>query len=148
MPSNALRIGRFSEFGRIYLLTSNTRERNPVFSDFFLGRLLVQQFRVAEEDGQVRSLAWVVMPDHFHWLVELQDVRLARLMAKVKAASAIAINRRRGKKGELWQPGFHDHALRHEDDLLHAARYVVANPLRAGLVTRLADYPLWDAIWL
>jgi hypothetical protein len=28
------------------------------------------------------------------------------------------------------------------------ARYVVANPLRAGLVKRLGDYPLWDAIWL
>ncbi|MGH8380846.1 REP-associated tyrosine transposase [Pseudomonas sp.] len=148
MPSGHLRIGRYSESGRIYLLTSNTWERNPVFSDFFLGRLLVQQFRVAEENGQVRSLAWVVMPDHFHWLVELQDVQLARLMAKVKAASAIAINHRRGQTGEFWQSGFHDHALRHEDDLLHAARYVVANPLRAGLVTRLVDYPLWDAIWL
>jgi len=28
------------------------------------------------------------------------------------------------------------------------ARYIVANPLRAGLVERLGDYPLWDAVWL
>jgi hypothetical protein len=32
--------------------------------------------------------------------------------------------------------------------VLNAARYIVANPLRAGLTRRLGDYPLWDAIWL
>jgi hypothetical protein len=33
-------------------------------------------------------------------------------------------------------------------DLQSVARYIVANPLRAGLVKHLGDYPLWDAIWL
>jgi hypothetical protein len=28
------------------------------------------------------------------------------------------------------------------------ARYIIANPLRAGLVDRIGDYPLWDAMWL
>ena len=45
-------------------------------------------------------------------------------------------------------PGFHDHALREEENLLHAARYIVANLKRAGLVQRVSDYPYWDAIWL
>ena len=48
----------------------------------------------------------------------------------------------------MWQEGFHDRALRQEADLRKAARYVVANPLRAGLVTDLGDYPLWDAVWV
>ncbi len=43
---------------------------------------------------------------------------------------------------------FHDRAMRKEEDLKAAARYIVANPLRAGLVERCGDYPLWDAVWL
>jgi hypothetical protein len=38
--------------------------------------------------------------------------------------------------------------LRQDEDVARVARYVVANPLRAGLVKRIGDYPLWDAAWL
>ena len=48
----------------------------------------------------------------------------------------------------LWQTGFHDHALRREEDLAATARYLIANPLRAGLVQRVGDYPFWDAVWV
>ncbi|ELQ10491.1 hypothetical protein A986_22350 [Pseudomonas fluorescens BRIP34879] len=41
-----------------------------------------------------------------------------------------------------------DQAQRQQDDLVKTARHVVANPLRAGLVDRIGDYPLWDAVWL
>lgn len=88
------------------------------------------------------------MPDHLHWLVELGDIPLQRLMQQAKSRSAIAINRSGAHRDKLWQKGFHDHALRREENLLSVARYVVANPLRAGLVEPLGDYPLWDAIWL
>lgn len=49
---------------------------------------------------------------------------------------------------QLWQANYHDHAMRNEEDLPSLARYIVANPLRAGLVARIGDYPLWDAVWL
>ncbi|MFB6261862.1 MAG: transposase, partial [Thiohalorhabdaceae bacterium] len=59
------------------------------------------------------------------------------------------INAQRNLPGSpVWQPGFHDRAIRREEDLEAVARYVVANPLRAGLVDRIADYPHWDAAWL
>ena len=48
----------------------------------------------------------------------------------------------------MWQAAFHDHALRKEENLHEIARYIVANPLRAGLVSSLAEYPHWDAVWL
>ncbi|GBH14379.1 REP element-mobilizing transposase RayT [Pseudomonas syringae pv. actinidiae] len=38
--------------------------------------------------------------------------------------------------------------MRNEQDMAGLARYIVANPLRAGLVKKLGDYPLWDAIWV
>ena len=146
--SHRLRIGRYSESNRIYLLTTNTLGREPVFKDVFLGRLVVGQFRQAQDQGFANSLAWVVMPDHFHWLIELRKGSLSELMQRTKSLSAKAVNLRLNNKISLWQRGFHDRALRREVDLVFMARYVVANPLRAGLVERLGDYPLWDAIWL
>ncbi|MGE8101815.1 REP-associated tyrosine transposase [Pseudomonas fluorescens] len=145
--SHRLRIGRYAEPNRIYLLTANTLGREPVFNDFVLGRLVVAQFRAAQDQSCANSLAWVVMPDHFHWLIELQQGSLSGLMQRTKSLSTKAVNLSTGRKVSLWQKGFHDRALRREDDLVKLARYIVANPLRAGLVERLGDYPLWDAIW-
>lgn len=148
LRGHALRKGRCSELGRIYLLTTVVRAREPLFRDLHPARLLIQELRRAHDSGLVSSLAWVLMPDHLHWLVQLHDGELDSLMRQVKSRSAMAINRAQGMTGAIWQEGFHDRALRREDDVRAAARYVVANPLRAGLVTRLADYPFWDAIWL
>lgn len=149
MPhSKQLRIGRFSEDQRIYLLTATVESREPIFTDFQLGRLLVTELRAAQGDGLVESLAWVVMPDHMHWLLVLHRGSLSELMRRVKGRSARQINPLAGRSGRLWQDGFHDHALRREEDVLPVARYIVANPLRAGLVCRVGDYPLWDAVWL
>lgn len=69
-------------------------------------------------------------------------------MRRIKGRSAKQINTLSGRQGKLWQDGFHDRALRREEDVLPAARYIVANPLRAGLVSRVGDYPLWDSVWL
>ncbi|MFJ7108057.1 REP-associated tyrosine transposase [Pseudomonas sp. NPDC098740] len=146
--SHRLRTGRYAEPNRVYLLTTNTLDREPVFKDFALGRLVVHQFRQAQNQGLVNSLAWVVMPDHFHWLVQLEKCSLSNLMRQTKSLSTREVNLSSNRNGPLWQQGYHDRALRREEDLVKMARYVVANPLRAGLVEHLGDYPLWDAIWL
>lgn len=145
---NALRRGRWSETGRIYLVTAVTENRIPIFRDMSHARLVIGELRLADELGLSVTWTFVVMPDHLHWLVELQDADLSRLVLRVKSRSAIAINRATGRNGRLWQKGFHDRALRREEDMRNVARYVVANPIRAGLVTSVRDYPHWDARWL
>ena len=143
-----LRTGRVSETGRIYLLTAVVKDREPTFSNFHSARLLINELRRTQSDGLVKSLAWVVMPDHFHWLIELQDASLATVMRRTKSCSARVINAACKRNNHFWQKGYHDRAIRYDEDLASVARYVVANPLRAGLVQRLGDYPHWDAIWL
>ena len=94
-------------------------------------------------------MAFVIMPDHLHWLVQLTGERsLSASMCAVKSHSARNINAAAGRKGTIWQRGFYDRAIRKDDDLVAIARYIIANPLRAGIVSSVADYPLWDAIWL
>lgn len=143
-----MRKGRCSVTGQVYLVTSVVRGREPVFSELAAGRLLVREMMRCEQQALVRSLAWVVMPDHMHWLFELRSHSLANVMKQVKARSSIAVGKRLSRPVPLWQAGYHDRALRREQDLEAVARYVVANPLRAGLVKRIGDYPLWDAVWL
>ena len=142
-----LRIGRYSEPGGIYLLTTITDQRRPVFNDFHLGRLVVNQLRHAHDEGVVNSIAWVVMPDHCHWLVELRHKSVSELMCRIKSRSSVAVNHASQSNGRLWQKGYYDRALRHEEDLKAAARYIIRNPIRAQLTTRIGDYPLWDACW-
>jgi len=142
--TRALRRGRYSEPGRIYLLTTATHGREPLFQSFALGRIVAAEIRSLQRQGLAEPLAWVVMPDHLHLLLQLNHgTRLDRLMLRLKGRSARRIN-----ASPLWQEAFHDRALRREEDLREAARYIVANPVRAGLVQRVGDYPLWDAVWL
>jgi putative transposase len=149
MPYNDLRKGRYSERGREYLVTAVTHQRRRTFEDLHASRLLVREMCRLEEEGKVCWLAWVIMPDHLHGLLALGEAGdLAAAMNDLKGRSARVINRQQGRKGPFWQSGFHDHALRKEEDRLAIARYIVANPLRARLVERLGDYPHWDSIWL
>lgn len=143
-----LRTGRVSETGRIYVITAVVNNRKPIFKDFSLSRLLIKELRKTHTEGWVNSLAWVVMPDHFHWLIELRCSTLSTVMQRTKSRSARAVNAAQQQDSQLWQKGYHDRAIRYEHEIPSIARYIVANPLRAGLVKRLADYPHWDAIWL
>ena len=147
--SQALRKGRISQHGAIYLITTNTHERCPFFADFMLGRILAGEMKALHQCNMVDSLAFVIMPDHLHWLFQLQgSLGLSEIVRRLKGRSARGINRQLGRVGTVWQTGFHDHALRNDEDVQGVARYVVANPLRAGLVEQIGDYPLWDAAWL
>ncbi|UHD15426.1 REP-associated tyrosine transposase [Thiocapsa bogorovii] len=149
MPYSDLRIGRYSEPGREYLVTTTVHRRIPVFETFSYARICIRELAGTERETDASWLAWVLMPDHFHGLVRLGSTSdLSDLMRRFKGASAYALNRVMGRTGTLWQPGYHDHALRREESRLAVARYIVANPLRAGLAERPGDYPHWDSVWL
>lgn len=93
-------------------------------------------------------LCWVLMPDHWHGLVRLTGVAtLAHVVGAAKGGSAHAMRDVMAGR-RVWAHGFHDRALRRDDDVLVAARYIIANPVRAGLVSRVRDYPYWNAVWL
>ncbi|MEH6576775.1 MAG: transposase [Amphritea sp.] len=144
--SSALRNGRFSEAGRVYLVTFTTADRLPWFSGFEPGRIVVSVLKNESQFSKI--LAFVVMPDHVHWLVQLERKSLYKTVQTVKSVSAHRMNRLFGRSGSVWQDGFHDHAVRKDEDILHLARYVVMNPVRAGLVDPIRRYPFWDAVWL
>ncbi|SDG68392.1 REP element-mobilizing transposase RayT [Pseudomonas benzenivorans] len=145
----ALRKGRASACNTIYLITATTDNREPLFTHFPAACSAARGFEDATLLKESRMLAWVLMPDHAHWLLQLGDKgTLGEVIGRLKSASSHNANRALNRTGPLWSKAFHDHALREEEDLQAAARYIVANPLRAGLVSRIGDYPFWNAVWL
>ncbi|MBK4991368.1 REP-associated tyrosine transposase [Pseudomonas sp. S36] len=143
-----LRHARCSVPGRLYMLTTVTHRRRPLFVDFEYARLAIHNMRHAQHKKHCHSLAWVVMPDHVHWLLELKDATLSMLMQRFKCQTSNALRKAGVKASPIWQAGYYDRALRRDEDVVKLARYIVANPIRAGLVARAGDYPHWDAVWL
>jgi REP element-mobilizing transposase RayT len=146
--SHDLRTGRHSIPGQVYLVTTTCHERRPLFSDFFLATRACHTLAEPRLWRDSRLLAWVLMPDHWHALLELGgEEALSKVVGRAKAVSAAAVNRLRDSNRPVWQSGFHDRALRREESMLAAARYLIANPLRAGLVDHPGNYPYWDTVW-
>jgi len=145
----ALRRGRVTLGHHAYLVTTTTERRQPFFSVFSAGCAAARCFEDRVLLGDAHMLAWVLMPDHAHWLLQLgEDDALHKVVNRLKSASARLANRVLARQGSLWQVAYHDHAFRTEEDLKEVGRYVVANPLRARLVQRLGDYPFWNAVWI
>lgn len=142
------RVGRYSEPNRIYHVTTCTHDRKPVFCDFSRGRLLVHALIAADACGYATTLAFVVMPDHLHWLLQLHDDQsLSASVRLVKSRSGRLIRRASPLLRRTWQSGFYDRAIRREEQVRSIARYIIANPLRAGIVDSMRNYPLWDSAW-
>ena len=148
--SHRLRAGRFSAPNHMYMITAVTDQRRPLFSSFVAARTLINEFANAQQDSLADTHAFVVMPDHFHWLCQLKDRQsLSRVVQRVKSRTTRRLRQLdQGMPDRIWQKGFHDHGLRKDKDIRQLARYIIANPLRAGLVSSVREYPHWDCIWL
>ena len=86
-------------------------------------------------------IAYCFMPDHVHLLIEGQsdasDCR--RFISRAKQCAAYHFARMFG--GRLWQRYTCERILRDDEHTLAIARYIVQNPVRAGLVQRVEEYP-------
>ncbi len=78
--------------------------------------------------------AWVVMPNHFHALVEpAQGITLGDIVKKWKGGSAREINLACGRSGTVWQAEPFDHVVRSMAQMNHFRRYIAGNPGKARL---------------
>jgi REP element-mobilizing transposase RayT len=149
MSFNDLRKGRYSENGQIYFVTMVTQNRIPYFSDFFMARKAIQQIALLHQEQKLYSLAWVIMPDHIHWLFQLTENNpLSKVVNLFKGRTARLLSKNIKNKEKFWQSAYYDHAIRKDENIKQIARYIVANPIRAKLVTKVENYSHWDADWL
>ncbi len=143
-----LRLGRFSSPGVIYFLTSCCHAKRKMFLNRDCAKLMCSVFEEVRHETDDRYLAYVVMPDHIHWLLQLGHRRsLSEAVRLIKGRSARYIHTRTGIRGTVWQAGYYDRGVRADEDLVAAAKYLIYNPVRADLVETPEDYPYWFSKW-
>lgn len=145
MTNPRLRRDRASQVGACYAVTIVTRGRNASFVDAANAHPVMVEL---DSNANAASLAWVVMPDHVHWLFELRGDSLSHCIQAMKSRCTRSYRAISGTRNPLWQSGFYDHRLRSNEDLIAQARYIVLNPLRRGLASRIEDYPFWWCRWI
>jgi putative transposase len=136
------RVSGFSYTGIYrYFLTFCTYRRHVAFRERHAVELVMMQFRRSAAECSCALLTYCFMPDHVHLLVEgvSDDANLRVFVKRGKQRSGRAYAKRFERP--LWQEGYFDRVLRPGDDARAVARYIVANPVRAGLVHRPEDYP-------
>ena len=87
-------------------------------------------------DGQrYRLIAWCVMPNHVHGLIETwENWPLANIVHSWKSYTAHEANQALGRSGTFWFREYHDRFIRDERHLANAVEYIERNPVKAGLV--------------
>jgi putative transposase len=97
-------------------------------------------------DGKdYRLLAWVVMPNHVHLLVEIWKTPQSKLVKDWKGFSARRINQVLGRRGQLWQDDYWDRYIRDETHCRKVVHYIELNPVKAGLVKAPEQWPFSSA---
>ena len=87
-----LRLGRYSQAEQIYLLTLVTESRSAVFGNFPAARQVVLAMHDRSVASTAETLAFVVMPDHVHWLLRLLGtVSLGEAVRRLKAKVSLAL---------------------------------------------------------
>jgi len=124
-----------------YFLTFCTYSRRRVFVTRERVDVVLLQIERSADEEQFAIIADVFMPDHLHLLIEGQaeysDCR--RFIKRAKQFSGYHYARSFGHR--LWQRYGFERVLRDDEATLVVAKYILENPLRAGLVRCVQDYP-------
>ncbi len=91
-----------------------------------------------------RCYAYCLMRNHYHLLVETPDGNLSKGMRQLNGVYTQSVNRRQGRVGHLFQGRFKGILVQKEAYLLELARYIVLNPVRAGMVKEPEEWP-WSS---
>jgi len=125
-----------------YSVTVCTGFRKPIFEDFTVGNDVASQILQAAGDSQFDLVAYCLMPDHVHLLASAQAEASDLTLLMKHAKQITGFNYRQSTGRSLWQPGYYDRILRDDEATLTVAKYILENPVRAGLAKALGEWPL------
>ena len=126
-------IRRYLNPGNTYFLTHVTHERNQILVENF--SLLWHAMNRFRRQTNFDPIAWVVLPDHFHIVIDPGRNNLSDLMRRIKLSFSTALRGSlRQRQGRVWQYRFWDHVIRDQVDLSTHSDYVHYNPVKHGLV--------------
>jgi putative transposase len=128
-----------------YFLTLCTKNRAEHFIHADIVAVVLAQFFHTAREQAVSIVAYCVMPDHAHLLIDGDSdaADLTQFVRLAKQQSGYLFKQKHGRL--LWQEGYFEHVLRDAERNEDVIFYIVANPLRKGLVKNVMDYPFWGS---
>ena len=127
--------------GHCFSVILATAERGRTFMEPNAVQTCLSAMKNASTN-EAKVFAYCFMPDHLHLLAATpSDVNFVSFIQYFKQLSAFRLSHPSPTAHGLWQARFYDHALRLGEGIITVARYILGNPVRAGIVADAADYP-------
>jgi putative transposase len=118
-------------------ITTVTFQRHPIFREEANINLFWQVLRKVQEIHPFHLTAYVILPDHFHWIMQMPEEQpnFSRVLHSVKRNFTREYQHLYGIEHslQLWQARFWDHVIRDENDLSNHMDYIHYNPVKHGL---------------
>jgi REP element-mobilizing transposase RayT len=142
-----LRGGRMSAPFQTYFVTKCVEDRRPILAVPSAAEIVIQSLAHARRQGQIKLLAFVIMPDHYHAVFSLlPGASLSDFMRRIGSYTGRQIRRALNLSHLVWQgDGFYNHACRSDREVLEAVEYVHDNPVRKGLIALPEQWPFSSA---
>ncbi len=133
--------------GMVFSITIGTRPRAPIFENLEFGSACIAVLRGLRTATGASVHAYCLMPDHVHLLVGASErISVVAFVQRWKSLCYrewVALGH---QPRSPWQRSFWDHGLRVDEDLIAVAKYILRNPVRAGMVDDFHDYPLCGSL--
>ena len=130
--------------GAIYHVTSRGDRREAIYDDDEDRAYWLDTIGRVCERFNWRVHAYCLMDNHYHLVIETIDANLSKGMRQLNGVYTQYYNRRHARAGHVFQGRFKAIHVDKETYLLELARYVVLNPVRAGMMKDIADWP-WSS---
>ena len=117
----------------IYHVSARGNERSPIYRDASDRCQFLELVEHVHERYHWRILCYCLMTNHYHLLAQTPEPNLASGMRQLNGVYAQRFNRRHARDGHLFQGRYGARLVQADGHLLSAVRYIVRNPIRAGL---------------
>ena len=131
---------RIEYAGAVYHITSRGNARKPIFRDDKDRDSFFEILTSVTKRYNWLCHAYCLMDNHYHLIIETPDANLSRGMRQLNGVYTQTYNRRHKKTGHIFQGRYKAILVDKDSYLLELCRYVVLNPLKAGIVERPDDW--------
>jgi REP element-mobilizing transposase RayT len=123
-----------------YHVTGRGNNGETIFADDADRRLFLARFALVARRYAWRCWAYCLMSNHYHLVIQLSEGRLSEGLQELNGSYARGFNRRHHREGHLFRNRFGSAPVERDAHLLEACRYVVLNPVRAGLCSAPSEW--------
>lgn len=134
------KLQRYFASGQSCFITAVTANRQPILDKY--SELFIRAVQRAKRKSRFAVVAWVILPDHFHVVIDCPDGDVPAIVQRVKLSFSLQYQRFTGEEGSVWQHRYWDHIIRSDGDMKRHVDYIHYNPVKHALTESSKEWPL------